>query len=41
VAEDAELYEDMAFIFADNASERKPKKLDLRNIIRSCLDYVK
>jgi len=31
----AGLYEDMGFIFAGNVSERKLKKLGLKNIIRS------
>jgi hypothetical protein len=35
VAENAALYEDTGFIFADNVSEKKLKKLDLRNTIRS------
>jgi hypothetical protein len=35
VAEKGELYEDMDFTSVDNALERKPKKLDLKNIIRS------
>jgi hypothetical protein len=35
VAEKGGLYEDMDFTFVDNASERKLRKLDLKNIIRS------
>ena len=35
VAENVALYGDTDFIFAGNASEKKLKKLGLRNIIRS------
>jgi len=35
VAENAALYEDMDFISAGNVSEKKLKKLGLRNMIRS------